>query len=460
MSPLEHTTSTGTRGDRPSAAAGSLRAIMRQRRTYNLTRTTMLGIYLSLWAVIAVAVVHLAVTRTPDGVVMLAAVAFVAIAGRFVASTQGASTLLASAGAATVTSLFLAEAHMGPKLTILVSVLAIVATLIPLRVRSRRLPTTPVALLCQWGMVLAVVVSRWAGPVAIYAAGILVFAIVAVQCNVAGWIAYRQARKRSGIVTMPVAHRREQFGLKLPPLMSQENIERGIEAENATAETLDTLGGEYVVLHSRAVPGSDADIDHLVIGPHGVAVVDSKYRTGDMVLRERTVTVSGADDTDKLADAAMREVRDKTEPDIPDELLSQEALRARARAYEASLVAVFVDDGETTGSFPEWYLNGAPASGGLMSSASWETRNVEYALAVPEDGESELPCLISVHGARMSEEWGTVPLLNENGHFDRWVDVVHSRAVADRIRALPVKITDPQMVTDLATIVDYLFPRK
>lgn len=85
---------------------------------------------------------------------------------------------------------------------------------------------------------------------------------------------------------------------------------------------------------------------------------------------------------------------------------------------------------------------------------------MEYALAVPEDGESELPCLISVHGARMSEEWGAVPLLNENGHFDRWVDVVHSRAVADRIRALPVKITDPQMVTDLATIVDYLFPRK
>jgi len=49
----------------------------------------------------------------------------------------------------------------------------------------------------------------------------------------------------------------------------------------ATAELLDRLGGRHwVVLHDLAVPGSRANIDHLVIGPTGLWVVDSKsYRS-------------------------------------------------------------------------------------------------------------------------------------------------------------------------------------
>lgn len=459
MSPHEHTTSTITRGDRPSAAAGSLRAIIRQRRSYNATRATMVGLYIFLWLAIIGSVVHLVVTRSVEGVVMLWAVTLLAIAGRFVTRTQGASTLLASAAGASVTVLFLAESQSTPKLAMAVAVAAVAATLLPLRAKARRLPTTSVALLSQWGIVLVVVASRWSGPVAVYAAAAVVAVLVAVQCNLSGWIAFRKASKRSGIVTLPVSHRRDKLGLVLPPLMSQENLERGIEAERATAEVLDTLGPEYVVLHSRSVPGSNADIDHLVVGPHGVAIVDSKYRTGDMEWRQRTVK-AGEKDATEAADAAVADSYKHAAADVPNEVLDTAALRARERAHEANLVVAFVEDDDTSGRFPEWYLNGAPASGTLMSSASWEAHSVEHALAVPDDGETELPCMISVYGARMSEEWGGAPLFDINGDFDRWVDVVHSRAIADRIRELPARITDPQQVTDLATIVDYLFPRK
>jgi nuclease-like protein len=36
------------------------------------------------------------------------------------------------------------------------------------------------------------------------------------------------------------------------------------------------------VFHDLAVPGSDANVDHLVIGPSGVFVVDSKQWTGQV----------------------------------------------------------------------------------------------------------------------------------------------------------------------------------
>lgn len=51
---------------------------------------------------------------------------------------------------------------------------------------------------------------------------------------------------------------------------------RGADGEVATAAVLARLSRRWVVLHDRAVPGSRANIDHLVIGPTGVWVVDTK----------------------------------------------------------------------------------------------------------------------------------------------------------------------------------------
>jgi hypothetical protein len=56
---------------------------------------------------------------------------------------------------------------------------------------------------------------------------------------------------------------------------------RGAAGERRTARLLDPLERHgWAVLHDLAVPGSPANIDHLVIGPGGVFVIDSKQYPG------------------------------------------------------------------------------------------------------------------------------------------------------------------------------------
>jgi hypothetical protein len=56
---------------------------------------------------------------------------------------------------------------------------------------------------------------------------------------------------------------------------------RGAAGERRSARVLAALEGQgWSVLHDLAVPGSRANIDHLVIGPGGVFVIDSKQYRG------------------------------------------------------------------------------------------------------------------------------------------------------------------------------------
>lgn len=65
--------------------------------------------------------------------------------------------------------------------------------------------------------------------------------------------------------------------LALWPRQAPERWRRGAEGEVATAELLAVLNARrWAVGHDLAVPGSRANIDHLVIGPTGVWVVDTK----------------------------------------------------------------------------------------------------------------------------------------------------------------------------------------
>jgi hypothetical protein len=58
---------------------------------------------------------------------------------------------------------------------------------------------------------------------------------------------------------------------------------RGAQGERRTARLLERLVRDgYVVFHDLAVPDSDANVDHLVIGPSGVFVIDSKQWTGSV----------------------------------------------------------------------------------------------------------------------------------------------------------------------------------
>lgn len=74
-----------------------------------------------------------------------------------------------------------------------------------------------------------------------------------------------------------------------------EWVEAGVAAEIATAAELRRLPAAWTVLHSRALPGTRADVDHVAIGPAGVVVLDSKDWTGKIT--ERVVQDPDSDET-------------------------------------------------------------------------------------------------------------------------------------------------------------------
>ena len=76
---------------------------------------------------------------------------------------------------------------------------------------------------------------------------------------------------------------------RLRPDADVERWQRGAFGEERTARLLAALPGRYVVLHDRRVPGSRANIDHLVIGPTGVWVVDTKVYRASLEVRRGAV---------------------------------------------------------------------------------------------------------------------------------------------------------------------------
>ena len=59
---------------------------------------------------------------------------------------------------------------------------------------------------------------------------------------------------------------------------------RGAKGERRTARRLGRLGRGWTVFHDLAIPGSRANADHLVIGPPGVFLIDSKHYRGRLTL--------------------------------------------------------------------------------------------------------------------------------------------------------------------------------
>jgi Nuclease-related domain len=71
--------------------------------------------------------------------------------------------------------------------------------------------------------------------------------------------------------------------LRFRPSEQARSWQRGAHGERHTARLLDRLTRDgYVVFHDLAVPGSDANVDHLLIGPTGLFIIDSKQWTGSV----------------------------------------------------------------------------------------------------------------------------------------------------------------------------------
>jgi len=87
------------------------------------------------------------------------------------------------------------------------------------------------------------------------------------------------------------------------PRQDADRWARGAAGEQATAALLSRLApSRWTVLHDLAVPGSRANIDHLVIGPTGLWVVDTKAFRGHVKVRWGRARVGGI----PLSTAAVR----------------------------------------------------------------------------------------------------------------------------------------------------------
>jgi Nuclease-related domain len=101
----------------------------------------------------------------------------------------------------------------------------------------------------------------------------------------AGGFLGRQLAPRLGLIVAGLAVAAAGWGLWFRPSPDAVAWRRGAAGERRTARLLGPLERHgWAVLHDLAVPGSRANLDHLVIGPGGVFVVDSKQYRGRLQL--------------------------------------------------------------------------------------------------------------------------------------------------------------------------------
>jgi hypothetical protein len=88
-----------------------------------------------------------------------------------------------------------------------------------------------------------------------------------------------------GLVVAALAAMATAWGLRFKPSPDAVAWRQGAAGERRTGRLLAPLERQgWAVLHDLAVPGSAANIDHLVIGPGGVFVIDSKRYRGRLRL--------------------------------------------------------------------------------------------------------------------------------------------------------------------------------
>jgi hypothetical protein len=99
---------------------------------------------------------------------------------------------------------------------------------------------------------------------------------------VAGTLAAQAGLPGAGLAGLAVAAL-VGWRLRFRPSTQARAWRRGAAGERHTARLLDRLGRDgYVSFHDLALPNSPANLDHLVLGPSGVFVIDSKQWTGQV----------------------------------------------------------------------------------------------------------------------------------------------------------------------------------
>ena len=139
--------------------------------------------------------------------------------------------------------------------------------------------------------------------------------------GVAGASARREHERRKNAREQRIRTKHPKLGGLILALtedpQSTEAWQRGAIGEERLAEWLTELPDNLRVLHDRRIPGTRANIDHIVVTPSGVWVIDAKRYKGQRpalhveggILRPRveTLRVAGRDET-KLINGMQKQI--------------------------------------------------------------------------------------------------------------------------------------------------------
>jgi hypothetical protein len=76
------------------------------------------------------------------------------------------------------------------------------------------------------------------------------------------------------------------FGILLSFLSYNKNINwiKGAEGEMVVSEYLNELSRKYIILNDVTLPGHYGNIDHIVLGPNGIFVIETKNFSGSYII--------------------------------------------------------------------------------------------------------------------------------------------------------------------------------
>ncbi|MDN5758937.1 MAG: NERD domain-containing protein [Tomitella sp.] len=399
------------RGDGPQLAAWEMRHVERAHRWHARNRVVVYVVAGVLAAVFVAAVV--AGIAADDAAGAMGGVLTAALGGmllRYTVLSRGAAVAVLSLLASIAMSVELSVRFGAGWFAVVPIAVSVVATVWVTMARVTALPRSAAAAIGQWIPVAVLLAVPVVGSVLTVVVGaVLTAAAMFFVANGDSWIAARKTASAMG------------WALRMPGLVVGAPTVRGtstdiasgrwrhiIEAQDDTAGELDRLDDGWVVFHSRLVPGTGTLVDHVLVGPPGVVLVDTRYERGD--LARDSVPVDGSATFDALLD----------------------------------------DSGQ-------WQAAGADgATGPEVLAQDIVPAAVEVEKIVGSDQAVPVTAVVAAQGARMVEA-GSAGSVD----YDDALRTVHIAAgphVATYLEALPTVFDDAQ-VAAAARIVDYVMPR-
>ena len=155
--------------------------------------------------------------------------------------------------------------------------------------------------------------------------------------------------KLKGMAGDTAVHGKAAHSLKTEKMqIRKSNRDKGVIGELGVAKDLEFLANEYglTVLHDLSIPGTKANIDHILITPKVIYVIDAKNYKGIVKISR------GKDGTTRLRvggrDQSMLAEKLKKYSEKVEEFLNSEGISARIVPLLAFYQATFHEDSATT----------------------------------------------------------------------------------------------------------------